>query len=137
MAGNYYNCYNQQFKIFLHHRKVSEEIPGITEKRYPGSSPYQIVYHEIVIMHLPHSSYKWGKSAHNGNKPCYDYSLATIFFIKFMCLIQMTLLEYSGIGVIKQLAPKEMPYHIVTRISQHSSKKQDKSKDIYFKRCSR
>lgn len=39
-----------------------------------------------------------------------------------MCLIQMTLLEYSGIGVIKQLAPKEMPYHIVTRISQHSSK---------------
>ena len=53
----------------MHHRKVSEEIPGITEKRYPGSSPYQIVYHEIVIMHLPHSSYKWGKSAHNGNKP--------------------------------------------------------------------
>ena len=45
-----------------------------------------------------------------------------------MCLIQMTLLEYSGIGIIKQLAPKEMPYHIVTRISHTAAKNKIKAR---------
>ena len=85
-------------------------------------------------MHFTHSCYKRSKSAHNRDKPGYNYGLASILFIKFMCFIQMTLFEYSGIGIIEQFTPEEMPYHIITRISQNCGEKQDQNKNIYLKR---
>ena len=48
------------------------------------------------------------------------YPLEIIFFIKFMCFFQMTLLKYTGIGIIEKFISKKVSYHIITGIAQHS-----------------
>ena len=41
----------------------------------------------------------------------------TILFIELVCFLQITLFEYPGVGVIKQLSAEEMSYHVIAGIA--------------------
>lgn len=41
-------------RILLYERKISEKVSCIAEKQYPESAAYQVVDHEIVIVHFTH-----------------------------------------------------------------------------------
>ena len=53
----------------------------------------------------------------NRNETGYDDCFPSVFFIKFMSLVQITLLEYSGIRIMKQSFSQKAPYHIIAGIS--------------------
>ena len=61
-------------------RKVS----CIAEKQYPESAAYQVVDHEIVIVHFTHSGYKGSESTDNRYESGDDYGFASIFFVELM-----------------------------------------------------
>ena len=68
-------------------------------------------------MHFSHSGYKWSKSADDRHKAGENNRFPTIFFIKFMRFIKITLFEYPGVGIIKQLSTEEMSYHVIAGIA--------------------
>lgn len=101
------NSHNQQFQIFLYKWKITEKITGITENTNPQSSPYQIIHHKIIIMHFAHTCYKRSKCTDYRYKTGNNDGLSSVFFIKFMCFFQMTLLKYTGIGIIEKFISKK------------------------------
>lgn len=42
------------------------------------------------------------------------------YFYKIHVFFQMTLLKYTGIGIIEKFISKKVSYHIITGIAQHS-----------------
>lgn len=50
-------------------------------------------------MHFSHSGYKWSKSADDRHKAGENNRFPTIFFIKFMRFIKITLFEYPELGL--------------------------------------
>ena len=63
-------------------------------------------------MHFTHTRNKRSKCTDyrykTGNNDC----LSSVFFIKFMCLFQMTLPKYTGIGIIEKFTSKKVSYTI-------------------------
>ena len=71
-------------------------------------------------MHFAHTCYKRSKCTDYRYKTGNNDGLSSVFFIKFMCFFQMTLLKYTGIGIIEKFISKKVSYHIITGIAQHS-----------------
>ena len=88
-------------EVLLYERKISEKVSRIAEKQYPESAAYQVVDHEIVIMHFTHSGYKGSESTDNRYESGDDYGFASIFFVELMRFVQMAFLEYLGVGIVK------------------------------------
>ena len=65
------------------------------------SAAYQVVDHEIVIVHFTHSGYKGSESTDNRYESGDDYGFASIFFVELMRFVQMAFLEYLGVGIVK------------------------------------
>ena len=103
--GNHNNGHNQQFEVLLYKRKVTEEITRITEDDNPAGAPNQVVQHEVIVMHLTHPRHEWRKRTDDRHKTSYDNCLASILLIELMGLVEMVLLEYSGIGIIEEPLP--------------------------------
>ena len=74
-------------------------------------------------MHFAHTCYKRSECTDYRYKTGKNDGLSSVFFIKFMCLFQMTLLKYTGIGIIEKFTSKKVSYHIITGIAQHSRNK--------------
>lgn len=68
-------------------------------------------------MHFSHSGYKWSKSADDRHKAGENNRFPTIFFIKFMRFIKITLFEYPGIGIMKKFASEKMSDHVVAGVT--------------------
>ena len=132
--GNHNNGHNQQFEVLLYKRKVTEEITRITEDGNPAGAPNQVVQHEVIVMHLTHPRHEWRKRTDDRHKTGYDNCLASILLIELMGLVEMALLEYSGIGIIEEPLPEEMPYHVVARVAQYRGNKQYQSQHIDLER---
>ena len=58
-------------------------------------------------MHLTHPRHEWRKRTDDRHKTGYDNCLASILLIELMGLVEMALLEYSGIGIIEEPLPEE------------------------------
>jgi hypothetical protein len=99
--GYEYNCYDQYLEVLLYERKISEKVSRIAEKQHPESAAYQVVDHEIVIMHFTHAGYKGSESTDNRYESGDDYGFASIFFVELMRFVQMAFLEYLGVGIVK------------------------------------
>ena len=85
-------------------------------------------------MHLTHPRHEWRKRTDDRHKTGYDNCLASILLIELMGLVEMALLEYSGIGIIEEPLPEEMPYHVVARVAQYRGNKQYQSQHIDLER---
>ena len=56
-----------------------KKVSRIAEKQHPESAAYQVVDHEIVMMHFTHSGYKGSESTDNRYESGDDYGFASIF----------------------------------------------------------
>ena len=95
---------------------------------------HQVVQHEVIVMHLTHPRHEWRKRTDDRHKTSYDNCLASILLIELMGLVEMVLLEYSGIGIIEEPSPEEMPYHVVARVAQYRGNKQYQKPHIDLER---
>ena len=69
--------------------KISEKVSRIAEKQHPESAAYQVVDHEIVMMHFTHSGYKGSESTDNRYESGDDYGFALHIFVELMRFVQM------------------------------------------------
>ena len=63
--------------------------------RNPPHSTYNIIAYKFKIIHLSYACYKWSKSSYYWNKSCNNDGLASMFFIKSLCLFQIFFFEKS------------------------------------------
>ena len=61
--------------------------------------PIRLSQHEVIVMHLTMPRHECGKRTDDRHKTGYDNCLASILLIELMGLVEMALLEYSGIGI--------------------------------------
>lgn len=105
--GYEYNCYDQQLEVLLYERKISEKVSCIAEKQYPESAAYQVVDHEIVIVHFTHSGYKGSESTDNRYESGDDYGFASIFLQNSCVLSKWLFLNILELGLLNSLRPKK------------------------------
>lgn len=124
----------QQLEILLDERQISEEISCETEYAYPKGRARNVVYHEIIIVHLAHAGHERGERAHDGNKAGKDYRLAAVLAEIFVRFVERTLLEYPRVRIAEQFLAEEVAYHVVARIAEHRRREHYQHQVTYLER---
>ena len=78
--------------MFFHERNVTEKISSVSIHHHPCKSADEVEKHELLVIHVTHSGYKWCERSYHRNKAGIDDGLLPVFFKEGSCFIQSLLL---------------------------------------------
>src|SRR5690606_2227195 len=117
---------NDRFEIVSDKFEIPEEISEKGQTHHPNYTSYHVVPQKFSLSHAADPGYKWGKGPYDGYKPGDNDGFGTVFFVKFVGLIDVLWID-NGLSIkfpFKYLQPNIFTYRIIGSIPSYGGNDQ-------------
>ena len=111
---------NDEGKVSLYGRQVAEIVAPHYKKCDPCNTAEDIVTSKARVRHFPNPCHKGRKGTDDRDESRYNYSFASVLFIKVVGSVKILPVEKTNIFLVKYFRTNKLSYRIVHSIAGDS-----------------